>query len=220
MKIRKIDSLNKIPLAKGRRSKSFSLRQPGHGAGWDEDTKNKMNFAKPLVQLAIDCKVSNSDITLAAIERRVQSLVEATSIVILYKAVITTTELRKYLAVYNADTGLDEVDARSINNFLWEIRAKERAANSIVWIENNPQLGWPVADLAAALGIDPWHNCGNNRYSWLRPMLTNTLLPPGSYEREPLVAQPGTFKKIESAMETGAITTRPHGSPSWQFGYR
>ena len=40
MKIRRIDGLNKIPLTKGRHSKSLSLRQPGHGAGWDEDTNN------------------------------------------------------------------------------------------------------------------------------------------------------------------------------------
>ena len=40
-------------------------------------------------------------------------------------------------------------------------------------------------------------------------MLTNTLLPGGSYEREPLVAQPGMFKKIENAMETGANNHTP-----------
>ena len=67
-----------------------------------------MSFAEPLVQLMTDCKLGNSNITAAAIERRVRTAVEATNIVTLYKAVITATELKEHLKRHGIQVGLDE----------------------------------------------------------------------------------------------------------------
>ena len=146
----------------------------------EEDTDNKMRFAEPLVQLMTDCKLGNSNFTAAAIERRVKNVVEATSIVTLYKAVITAAELKEYLERHGTQIGLDEGDSKAIANFLWEARAQVRAGDAIVWMSSSLQLGWPVLELAEALGINPTRSCSYIRYKWLVPTCAETR-PPGSH---------------------------------------
>ena len=138
-----------------------------------------------------------------------KNVVESTSIVTLYKAVITAAELSRYFEKHGMQFGLNEVDSKSIADFLWEARAQERAGNSLVWMSSSLQLGWPVSELAEALGIDPTYSCSYNRYNWLVPKLTETLLPPSSYGRKPLMAQPGLFRKIEDATEKGSASSTP-----------
>ena len=151
------------------------------------------------------------DVWAAAITHSVQKLAETTGLVTLYRAVITATEFRKHLERNSTKSDPYEVDSKTINYFLWKARAKERAANSILWIEDKLQLGWPVSELAEAIGIHPSHSCSYNWFSWLRPLLTETLLPPSSYFRKPRVAQPWMLQRIENAMERGAS----YSSPTW-----
>ena len=178
-KIREVDRLKEIAITKSKLSNAPSLRQPGEGVGWDDDNDGKMAFAEPLVQLMTDCKLRKSDITAAAIDRRVRDVIDATSIVTLYKAVITAAELKKYFGEHGIQFGRDELDSKSIASFLLEARAQRRAGNSLVWMSSNLQLRWPITELAETLGSNSTHSCNYNRFSW--------LLPPG-HGKNPLLA--------------------------------
>ena len=197
-KVRRLDRL-KIARTTGICRTSPHLKQSEGGAGW---------VAEPLVQLAIECKLDSPDITIPHIRLMVTNKVNTTDIVILYRAVITTIELKEHLDKHQTRFG--KVDPKVIDDFLWEARAQKRAAYAIVWMSNSLQLGWPVTELSEALGVRARKSIFN-RYDWLKPICAETMHQPRNLGRGSLSVQPGMFKELEEAMKEGATL----GKPTW-----
>ena len=212
-KIREVDRLQEIAITESKLSNTPSLRQPGEGVGWNEDAENSRIFAEPLEQLMARCKLGKSDITVAAIDRRVKELINATSIITLYRAVATAAELQEYLGNWGIQLELDDLDAETLESFLLSARAQRRAGNSLVWMSSNLQLGWPVTELEETTRAITTHTCdyicfgrlrppGHNR----KPLLALWHAPPKAfYERRSLVAQPGMFRKMEDAIHNTRV---------------
>ena len=216
-KIQALDEQQEHAIVSNGLSDKPPLRQPEKGAGCNEAYENSRIFAEPLEQLLARCTLRKSDTTLASIESKVEKLINATSVITLYRAAATAVELQEYLSKCDIQLERDELDAKTIEKFLLATRAQRRAGNSVVWMSNNLQLGWPVTELEETMGARTTHSYDYICFGWLRPpgydrkpLLALWHAPPKTFhERRSLVAQPGMFRRMEDAMETGAENSTP-----------
>ena len=128
-----------------------SLRQPGKGTEVKEYDEHKMQFAEPLAQLMMDCRVGRAENPSATDEEIVNSLrrkathvIKAAEIPTLHRAITTAAELRKYLGSRATHMGIDKVEPMVLEEFIWQSQARLRAFNAISWMCQNMQLGWPI----------------------------------------------------------------------------
>ena len=212
-KIHKVDELKKTPLAKRKLTTAASLRKPGEDADWGDEEATKMRFTNPLVQLMMDCKVGSAGDCFS----RARSLVEATGIPTLHKAAITAEELRKYFKGRIVQIEMDKVESKVLEEFMWQSHSRVRAGEAIVWMSSSLQLGWSISALAAALGIKPTQRLSApiepnyNQYSWLTSTDAEESWLTGAERKQALAAEPGMIRRVEDAMETGAVKD----SPTW-----
>ena len=196
--VRKVDEENMKAAGKKKVAKAPFLRQPGKGTEPEKTEEGKVRFIEPLAQLMMDCRVGHFDNAsatdeeiMSAMKREATHVVEASDIPTLHRAVTTADEVRKYFEYRAAHMGMDYVEPILLEEFFWQSSVRTRAVNSIAWMCDNLQLGWP---------IDKVKKPDVGEVSFV-----------GMKSKQAPAAQPGMLKALENAMEAAA----ENDDPTW-----
>ena len=128
--------------------------------------KYKLQFAEPLAQLMMNCRVGRTENPSAteeeinnSLRRKAAHVSKAAEIPTLHRAITTAAELRKYLGSRATHMGIDKVEPMVLEEFIWQSHARFRAFNAISWMCENLQLGWPIDSVArlSVVSLDAVH---------------------------------------------------------------